>query len=131
MTCQIRTDPQTDRLTDTTDNIAFPQNTRAGGNESVWNPFSCNVIVVHYCGECRVRVRSHCDGNNIIFIILVSSNVDFRNGYCSINWMCSHCNGIFKNCRCRHTVNKALTTPLVVMQPIRLSQILVIDAALL
>ena len=53
---------------------------------------------------------SHCNGNGIIFIILVLLNVDFRNGYSGTKWRCSHGNDIFKsqNCRCWHSVNKAI-----------------------
>ena len=54
-----------------------------------------------------LRARSHCDGNGIIFIILLS-NVDVTDGYYGTQLRCSHGNGIFKNQnrRCRHSVNQ-------------------------
>ena len=33
----------------------------------------------------RLRARSHCDGNGIIFTILMLSNVDVRNGFLAAN----------------------------------------------
>ena len=41
------------------------------------------------------KSRSHCD-IGIIYINLVSSNVDVTNGYCGAKSRCSHGNGIFK-----------------------------------
>ena len=43
-----------------------------------------------------LRARSHCDGNGIIIIILVSSVVDVINRYHGIKWRCSHDNCILK-----------------------------------
>ena len=62
----------------------------------------------HHHNPRQVKARSHCDGNDIIFIILVSPNVGVMNGYCSTKWECLHDNGIFKaqNCRCCHSINE-------------------------
>ena len=56
------------------------------------------------------RVCSHCAGNDIIFIILVPSNVAVTNEYYGNKWMCAHGNDIFKtqNYRCFYSVNKVL-----------------------
>ena len=55
------------------------------------------------------RTRSHCYGSGIIFIILVSSNIDVTNGHNGTKWKCAHGNGNFKiqNCNCRHSTKKA------------------------
>ena len=47
----------------------------------VWNP----------------TARLHCDGNKIIFTIVVPSNVDVTNEYCGTKWRCSHSNDIFRS----------------------------------
>ena len=63
--------------------------------------------LIMWTGE--VRVGSHCDDNDIVFSILMSSNIDVTNGHCGTIWRCSHGSGIFKtqNCCCCDIVNKA------------------------
>ena len=64
-------------------------------------------LVVH---QSPVQLRTKCDGhkndvflvnlnyvvNGKIFNILLSSNVDVRNGSCHTRWSCWHCSGNFK-----------------------------------
>ena len=56
-----------------------------------------------------VRARSYYNGNDIIFIILVLSNVDITMGIVALNGGVHMAMHDFKaqNCRCRHSVNKA------------------------
>ena len=51
------------------------------------------VVIFHFL---PLRTHSHHDSNDIIFIILVSSNVDVTNWYFGTNWRCSRGNGILR-----------------------------------
>ena len=66
-----------------------------------WIALLEDVFVAKQRHWLNLRPRSHCDGNDIIFIIVMSSNICYK-------WILRHQMEVFtwQNCRCHHSLNK-------------------------